>query len=264
MRATGVNLPGLLFLAVLAALWQGAAMVAGSRGFPGFLDVARVLIRDAPTIAGALAVTLGRAFAGFAIALAIALPAGILLGRVRALRELAEPVIELIRPLPAIAVIPVGMIFFGIGSAAKIAVVVYGAAFPILINAMEAVSGAHPMLETVARSLGLSRFAIMREIDLPAALPQIVAGIRISLALSVLLAVVSEMILSSDGLGTYLVRAQQSFELSRVLAALLVIALAALAINAAMLAVEHWLLAWHHARQAGAAGHAAAPPQPRP
>lgn len=251
MTPRGINLPGLAFLAALAALWQAAAMAVDSRGFPGFLDVMRVLAVDAPTIAGALAITLGRAFAGFAIALAIALPAGIVLGRIRKLRELAEPVIELIRPLPAIAVIPVGMIFFGIGSAAKIAVVVYGAAFPILINAMEAVSGAHPMLETVARSFGLSRLAIMAEIDLPAALPQIVAGIRISLALSVLLAVVSEMILSSDGIGTYLVRAQQNFDLSRVLAALLVIALVALAINAAMLAVERRLLAWHHARGAG-------------
>ena len=252
MTSRGINLPGIAFLAALAGVWQAAAMAMGSRGFPGFLDVARVLIVDAPTIGGALAITLGRAFAGFAIALIIALPSGIVLGRVRKLRELAEPVIELIRPLPAIAVIPVGMIFFGIGSAAKIAVVVYGAAFPILINAMEAVSGAHPMLETVARSFGLSRVAIMAEIDLPAALPQIVAGIRISLALSVLLAVVSEMILSSDGLGTYLVRAQQNFELSRVLAALLVIALTALAINAALLTVERRLLAWHHAR-AGAA-----------
>ena len=71
----------------------------------------------------------------------------------------------------------------------------------------------------------------------------------LNLALSVLLAVVSEMILSSNGLGTYLIRAQQRFEIADVLAALLVIALTALAINAAMLAIEHRLLAWHHARQ---------------
>ncbi|MDE2005262.1 MAG: ABC transporter permease [Rhodospirillales bacterium] len=246
-----INLPGLIFLAALATVWQIVAVVAASPGFPGFVAVAAALAGDAPAIGGALLVTLGRAFAGFAIALVIALPGGVLLGRVRGLRALAEPVIELIRPLPAIAVIPLAMIFFGIGSTAKIAVVVYGAAFPILINAMEAVGGSHPMLATMARSYGLSRFAIMREIDLPAALPQVVAGIRISLALSVLLGVVSEMILSSDGLGTYLVRAQQNFQIARVLAALLVIALTALAVNAAMGAAERRLLAWHHGRQAG-------------
>lgn len=243
------NVPGALFLAALALIWQVAAALVDSRGFPSFAAVIAAMIGHAPIIAGALAITLGRAFAGFAIALVLMLPLGIVLGRIRLLRDLAESVIELIRPLPAIAIIPVTMIFFGIGDAAKIAVVVYGAAFPILINAMEAVAGAHPTLTNVARSLRLSRFETMLTIDLPAALPQIVAGIRISLALSVLLAVVSEMILSSDGLGTYLIRAQQRFEIADVLAALLVIALTALAINAAMLAIEHRLLAWHHARQ---------------
>ena len=249
LAAAPGNLPGALFLAALALVWQIAASLVHSRGLPGFLTVVLAMIEHGPLIFAALAITLERAFAGFAIALVLMLPLGIVLGRIRLLRDLAESVIELARPLPAIAVIPVTMIFFGIGDAAKIAVVVYGAAFPILINAMEAVAGAHPTLSNVARSLRLTRFETMLSIDLPAALPQIVAGIRISLALSVLLAVVSEMILSSDGLGTYLIRAQQGFEIADVLASLLVIALTALAINAAMLAIEHRLLAWHHARQ---------------
>lgn len=248
------NLPGILFLAAIAALWQGVAFLTHSPSFPSFFGVIVALFAHAPVIASQLSITLGRAFSGFAIALVLALPLGIALGRIRLLRDLAEPVIELIRPLPAIAVIPITMIFFGIGDAAKIAVVVYGAAFPILINAMEAVAGAHPTLSNVARALRLTPFETMVTIDLPAALPQIVAGIRISLALSVLLAVVSEMILSSNGLGTYLIRAQQRFEIADVLASLLVIALTALALNAIMLALEHRLLAWHHARQATARG----------
>ena len=243
------NAPGLIFLIALAALWQGVAAWVDSPGFPSFAQVIAALVANAGEIGSQLAITLGRAFAGFGIALVVMLPLGIVLGRLRLLRELAEPVIELIRPLPAIAVIPVAMIFFGIGPSAKIAVVFYGAAFPILINAMEAVAGAHPMLSNVARSLRLGRFEAMLVIDLPAALPQIVAGIRISLALSVLLAVVSEMILSSDGLGTFLVRAQQNFDIAQVLAALLVIALTALAVNAAMMALERRLLGWRHARQ---------------
>jgi len=243
------NAPGLIFLVALAALWQAVATWVQSRGFPSFSQVVMALVANASEIGAQLAITLGRAFAGFGLALLVMLPLGILLGRLRVLRDLAEPVIELVRPLPAIAIIPVAMIFFGIGSAAKIAVVFYGAAFPILINAMEAVAGLHPMLSNVARTLRLGRFEAMLVIDLPAALPQIVAGVRISIALSVLLAVVSEMILSSDGLGTFLVRAQQNFDIASVLAALLVIALTALAVNAVMLALERRLLGWSHAQQ---------------
>lgn len=243
------NIPGAVFLAVLAFIWQVAADRAASPGFPGFFQVVEALIMNAGVLSAQLGITLERAFGGFALALFTMLPLGVLLGRLKFARELAEPAIELIRPLPAIAIIPVAMIFFGIGGAAKIAVVFYGAAFPILINAMEAVSGAHPMLSNVARSLRLGRLETMALIDLPAALPQVVTGIRISLALSVLLAVVSEMILSSDGLGTFLVRAQQRFDVASVLAALIVIALTALLINALMLAIERRLLGWHYAIQ---------------
>lgn len=91
----------------------------------------------------------------------------------------------------------------------------------------------------------------MRLIDLPAALPRIVAGVRISIAVSLLLAVVAEMLLSTDGLGAFLMRAQESFEIAKGLAALLVIALVALALNFTTLRVERKVLAWHHARNIG-------------
>jgi NitT/TauT family transport system permease protein len=170
-----------------------------------------------------------------------------LLGRLRVVGDLVEPVVELLRPLPPIAVIPVSMIFFGIGDAAKIAVVAYGASFPILINAIDAVRSLHPMLSHVARSLRLTRAERMRLVDLPAALPRIAAGIRLSITVSLLLAIVSEMLLSTNGLGAFLVRSQESFRIDDVLAALLLIVLVALLVNLTTEAVERKLLAWHHA-----------------
>jgi ABC-type nitrate/sulfonate/bicarbonate transport system permease component len=243
-----LNLPGILLLAILALLWQVLAMRTNSPNFPAFLTVVDALVIHRTVLAAELAHTLVRACLGFALALAAMLPLGILLGRVRLLRELVEPVVELVRPLPPIAIIPVSMIFLGIGDAAKIAVVAYGAAFPILINTIDAVRGLDPMLSHVARSLKLSRGERMYLIDLPAALPRIVAGIRLGIALSLLLAVVAEMLLSTNGLGAYLVRAQESFKIADVLAVLLLIALTALAINAATFVVERKLLAWHYAR----------------
>jgi ABC-type nitrate/sulfonate/bicarbonate transport system permease component len=137
------------------------------------------------------------------------------------------------------------MIFLGIGDAAKIAVVAYGASFPILINAIDAVRSLDPMLSHVARSLRLTRAERMRLVDLPAALPRIAAGIRLSITISLLLAVVAEMLLSTDGLGAFLIRSQESFRIDDVLAALLLIVLVALVVNIMTEAIQSKLLAWH-------------------
>ncbi len=176
------------------------------------------------------------------------LPLGVLLGRVRPLGEIVEPVVELVRPLPPIALIPVWMIFLGIGDASKIAVVAYGASFPILINAIDAVRSLDPMLSHVARSLRLGRAERMRLVDFPAALPRIVAGIRLSVTVSLLLAVVAEMLLSTNGIGAFLVRAQESFRIADVLAALLLVVLVALLVNLATHLIERSALAWHYNR----------------
>lgn len=245
-----VHWQSIALFAALAALWQAGSMLSDSPNFPGFADILTALIRESATIAAETSHTLRRAATGFGIALALMLPLGIVLGRVRTVREVVEPVIEFIRPLPPIAIVPVSMIFLGTGDAAKIAVIVYSASFPILINTLEAVRASHPMLNVVARSLRLGRRETMLSIDLPAALPQIMAGIRISVSVALLISVVAEMILSSDGLGTFLVRSLERFQVANNLAGLLVIALIALAINWAMLAADRYFLAWHHRRLA--------------
>lgn len=245
-----INGPGAAFLIALAILWEITAQLSPSPNFPAFSTVVATLVTNFDTIAMETLQTLKRAALGFVIALATMLPLGVFLGRVKAAGELVEPIIEFIRPLPPIAMIPVAMIFLGIGDPARIAVVAYGCAFPILINAMEAVRGAHPMLGNVARSLRLTRGEQMRLIDLPAAMPQIMAGIRISLATALLLSVVAEMLLAANGLGTYIVRAQERFQIAHNLAALLTIVILALLINALLERADRRLLAWHHARHA--------------
>lgn len=245
-----LNLPGILFLTALAIAWQVAATMASSPSFPSLIAVVSALSVDRATLIAELGHTLLRAVSGFAIALVTMLPLGILLGRVRTLGDLVEPVIELVRPLPPIAVVPVSMIFLGIGDTAKIAVVVYGASFPILINTIDAVRSLDPMLSHVTRSLRLTRLERMRLVDFPAALPRVITGIRLSIALSLLLAVVAEMLLSTNGLGAFLMRAQESFRIAQVLAALLLISLVALLINLGAQAIERKALAWHRTSRA--------------
>jgi ABC-type nitrate/sulfonate/bicarbonate transport system permease component len=245
-----INWPGLVFLASLLTAWELSARVVASPNYPGFVAVAQALIGNLSVFGSQFAITLARAAAGFALALATMLPLGIFIGRTRRVGAYIEPLIDMLRPLPPLAIVPVAMLFAGTGSAAKILVVFYSAAFPILINAIDATRSTHPLLINVGRSLGLSRTEIMRTIDLPAALPQIMAGIRISVALALLISVSSEMLLSTDGIGNYIMRAQEQFQIAGGLAAIMLIAVVSLVINGLVLRVEQHLLAWHHQRAA--------------
>jgi ABC-type nitrate/sulfonate/bicarbonate transport system permease component len=243
-----VNLPGWGLLLAMAVAWELAARVAATSNFPGLFATLAAFVRHADAFAGAIGVTLLRAAAGFALALVTMLPLGVVIGRVPRLGHYLEPLVELLRPLPPLAIVPVAMLFAGTGSAAKILVVFYSTAFPILLSAIAATRATHPVLLQTARSLGLSRWEIMREVDLPAALPQIAAGIRIAVALAILISVSSEMLLATDGIGHFIMRAQERFEVAQGLAALLLIAAVALAVNGALFAVERRVLGWHHER----------------
>lgn len=242
------NWPGLVFTVALLFAWELLAKAVDSPSFPGFLAVLHALAQNGPDMAWQMSITLGRGVAGFALALAVMLPLGIFVGRTPRIGRYIEPAIDLLRPLPPLAVVPVAMLFAGTGSAAKISVIFYSASFPILINAIDATRSTHPLLLDVGRSIGLSRAEIMRLIDLPAALPQVMSGVRLGLAVALLVSVSSEMLLSTDGMGNYLMRAQEQFQISGGLAGILTIALVSLAINAVVLRIERRLLAWHHVR----------------
>jgi ABC-type nitrate/sulfonate/bicarbonate transport system permease component len=245
-----LNLPGILFIILLLVVWERYARIAVSPNFPTIEAVAVALIRDAPILAVEAAYTVGRALSGLAIACLIAIPLGVLLGRVRLLGDVMTPVIDLLRPLPPISVAPVAMIFAGTGSAAKIAVIAYGCGFPILITTFDAVRTTQPMLIQVGRSLGLRRFDIMRLIDMPSALPHVLTGVRISLSLSLLISVSTELLLSSNGLGDFISRSQQLFHITDEIAALVLIAILGLAVSGLYATIDRRLLAWHYGRLA--------------
>ena len=246
----GRTWPGAAFLLALLVLWELSARAVGSPNFPGVLAVLAALRDSWPSLCEEMGVTLARAAAGLLLALVTMLPLGIFIGRVRAVGDFIEPVFDLLRPLPPLAIVPVAMLFAGVGSAAKVMVVFYSVSFPILLSAVDAVRSAHPMLGNVARSLRMSRREIMFEVDLPAALPQIAVGIRIAVALALLVSVSAEMLLSTNGIGTIIVRSQEQFRIAQGLAALVVIAVTALAINGVVARVERRLLGWHLGRQA--------------
>ena len=190
--------------------------------------------------------TLIRAGLGFGLAILTMVPAGVLIGASSWLQRLFTPIIEVLRPLPTPVIIPVAALFLGVGDATKAFVIFYGCAFPVLLNTVDGVRGVHPMTVQAARSLRLTRRETLVEVVLPAALPRIMSGIRTSLALALLLGVVVEMIISSDGIGRFIVQSQDTFKVPDMFGGVIALAVCAYALNRLYLLAEGRLLRWHH------------------
>lgn len=243
---------GFAALVSSCALWQLLVILSGAQRFPSFTSTVVALAGQFPALASEALVTLARAAAGLGMAVALMIPLGVFVARTRVLFRLFEPAVNLLRPLPPLAIVPIVMLFAGPGSAAKVWTIFYGASIPILLNTMDGVRDIDPMMTQVARSLRLGRFERLALVDLPAASPRIVAGVRLALAASLLIGISTEMLLSADGLGSYIVRAQKSFRIADGMAALLFIALLSLAINGAANWTDRRLLAWNYLRREGA------------
>lgn len=242
---------GIGFLCAVAIGWHLYALAANSPAVPGPGAVVLSLIENTPDIFREVQATLRRAAMAFFFMVIFLVPLGIVLGRIRWLGDLFEPIIQVFMTIPGLAIAPLIMLFFGTGDWAKIAVVFYASGPNVLVNTFGGVRAAHPMLERVGRSLRLSRAEIMAFIDLPAAFPMIVTGMRLAMSGSLLTSITTEMILSTDGIGTFVRRSQDSFDIASGLAGILVISLIGLLLNESLRKIEKSLLFWHFREQQG-------------
>jgi len=191
-----------------------------------------------------LLVSLGRSATGFGLALAVALPLGLLLGWFRKFESYADPLIQVFRQTSAFALFPLFILVFGVGEVSKVAIIFYGAQWYILLNTSSGVKNVDPLLIKLARSLGLSHFQLFRKIILPAALPMIFTGLRLSATLSILIIVSAEMMGASAGLGLVLITAQYNFDVVRMYAAIMLLALVGYSTNYLLVAIEKHLSGW--------------------
>ena len=194
-----------------------------------------------------LLATLGRMAIGYGAAAVLGIGLGLVMGRWRAVYDLCEPLVEFCRPMPPVALIPVLILLVGIGDEMKILVVVFASLFPVLLNTVDGVRSVHPTLLDVARTFRFGEVDRLRKVILPAALPQIVAGLRISLAIALIVALVSEMVGATRGLGYFVLQAQRGLRIRDMYAAIVLLALLGYTLNALFLLVEARVLAWHRA-----------------
>jgi ABC-type nitrate/sulfonate/bicarbonate transport system permease component len=193
---------------------------------------------------GALAPSLWRIGAGFVLAAVVAVPVGLLMGSVSLIYRLLEPLTEFIRPIPAAAYIPVAILFLGIGNEMKIFVVFLACMFPILLNTYGGVRGIDPVLIDTGRTFGVSRIEALTQIILPAALPSILTGMRISLGIALIVAVVAEMIAGNSGIGYFILDMQRVFRVPEMFAGIFTLGVLGFLINLAFLKIEQHVLRW--------------------
>jgi NitT/TauT family transport system permease protein len=166
-----------------------------------------------------------RVYGGFLLAAAIALPLGMLIGRVTAIRAALEPTLQLLRPVPVTAWLPLSMIIFGIGPASAFFLVSLGAFYPILVNTIFGVRSVDPRLFEAASMLGASPASMFPKVVLPAALPGIFTGLRLGLGFAWVVIVVGEMTGVQTGLGAIIMEARQLSRTEIVIAGMIVIGL---------------------------------------
>jgi ABC-type nitrate/sulfonate/bicarbonate transport system permease component len=183
---------------------------------------------------------------GFAIGTLVGVLLGVPLGLSRYFRLLAVPHIEYWRAMPPPALLPISILLLhSIGNTQKVAFIAFFCLFPVLLNTMDAVRSIEPTLVETARSYRVPMTDRIRRIVLPAALPQIMAGMRNSLALAVIMMVLSEYFAATSGVGYVLLISKNTFQLAPMWAAIVLIGLLGYLLNALFLLVERRVLAWH-------------------
>jgi ABC-type nitrate/sulfonate/bicarbonate transport system permease component len=158
---------------------------------------------------------------------------------------LFEPLTELLRPIPKAALVPPLVLFLGVGDAMKITSIALAVFFPVLINTVQGARGVDPVLIDTARTLGVRPLPLLRKIILPASAPFIFAGIRLSIALGLILAVISEMIAGTGGVGFLIIDMQRAFRIRQMYAWIVILAVVGYLLNLLFLAAERRFLFWY-------------------
>lgn len=208
---------------IAAALWRG---VAGG-----------ALLDD-------LAISLRRSGTAFAAAVALGIPLGLLMGQLRPVERALDPILQLFRQTSALALYPVFILLLGLGEASKVFVIFWATLFPVLLATIGGVKEVDGRLIEMARSYGASRATVFRRVVLPASVPAIFVGLRLSATTALLLLIAAEMIGANKGLGFQVMNAQYNFQVPLMWAAIILLAALGLLANGLLLALQRRLCRW--------------------
>ena len=228
---------GAIGITVVLVLWHVMAVAYDLQQIlPPPLSVARTVINTltlnyehrwlyGPNIYEHLSSSFARAITGFTLAAAIAIPLGLIVGRIRTVREFVDPVIRSLYPIPGIAWIPLAILWFGLGNTAVIFVVFIAEFFPLYFNTEAGARNINPVLVDAARCYGAKRITLLRRVILPAAAPYIITGMRIALGGAWRMIVAGEMLASQSGIGSILMESRYQFRATDLMMAMILISI---------------------------------------
>jgi ABC-type nitrate/sulfonate/bicarbonate transport system permease component len=223
---------------------------------PSTVFAALVHLAAGSTFWGEIRHTLLAALLGWLIAAVAGVAGGLALGLVPGLRRYCLASVEVLRPLPAVAFVPVGLVLFGFSLQMELAVIVLPALWPVLVNTMGGINAIAPRLGEVARSFRIGRLDATLRIYVPAAAAAVLVGLRLSLSLAVVMAVIAEMVGNPQGLGYAVVREQQALHPAEMFAYVLVIGCIGVLLNQALLAAARVALPGEFRRPVALSGGA--------
>ena len=245
----GLILPLLLLVAwqVLGTMAQGPRMP-----LPTKIVAAAVTMIASGDLPQAILQSLGRVFTGFMVAAAIAIPLGLAMGNSRAVERNVDPVVETFRPIAAIAILPLAILWFGTGTAAAVMIVAYAAFFPLIVNTVAGAKSVNPTLLQAAATMGLSRLTTIRTVVVPAALPSIFVGLRIALAVGWTAIIAAELAVGakaggggSGGIGQMMfVFYAYSIELNRIIVCMIAVGVVALILDRLLRVAMRAMMPW--------------------
>ena len=240
---------GFILLGGLLLLWQMSALYwVQSTNWPTVTEIARALVVGVRSgeLPEVFASSLYRVLVGYTAGVVVAVVLGLWMATVKWVRAALEPLLEFLRPIPIPAIVPPLILILGVDDAMKIFVVAFSAFFPVLINTIAGVRSVEPTVLEVARTFKIGRIPTVLQVILPASMPYIMAGMRVSLALALIVTVVAEMIAGSAGIGYYIMTMQYAMRASDMYASIFLLAAMGYLLNRLILAVEYRTLHWFH------------------
>ena len=237
-------------MGLLLVLWE---LAAANAVFPpmSFPRISSILVTwwrlvISGELPGEVLPSLWRMFAGYFVGVALGVGLGLLMGYVRFFYNLLEPITEVLRPIPSPAYLPIVILFLGIDDEMKIFMIAFATLFPVLLNTYSGVRSVDPIQLQTARTFGVSGHKLLTQIVLPAASPYIFTGMRVSLAVALIVMVISEMVAASSGIGYFILSAQRGFKIRDMFAGVLTLAMLGYILNRLFLLIENRVLAWHY------------------
>lgn len=234
---------------IILILWYGATSLSLVNPLfaepPQEVFITLIKLVFSGNIVGDIGATLYRTVVGFFLAALIGIPIGIAMGYFRVLYNLFDFFVDFLRSVPATALFPLFLLFFGVGNLAKIAIVVFSSSLIIIVNGMYGVRTSSPQRVRFAKSMGASPLEIFRKVVFFEALPDIFAGLRVSLSLSLVLIVVTEMFIGTRiGLGLRIFNAHLTYRIDEMYAAIILAGLVGYLLNKGFFAIERRVVHW--------------------